>query len=64
MTELVTVRQAARRLGVAERVLRQAVRSGDLPAFRLGQRTVRLKPTDLDDWIQNRRVRPWSAKPG
>ncbi len=64
MTELVTVRQAARRLGVAERVLRQAVRSGDLPAFRLGQRTVRLKPPDLDDWIQNRRVRPWSAKRG
>ncbi len=64
MTELVTVRQAARRLGVAERVLRHAVRSGDLPAYRLGQRTVRLKPTDLDDWIQNRRVRPWSAKRG
>ncbi len=64
MTELVTVRQAARTLGIAERVLRQAVRSGDLPAFRLGQRTVRVKPADLDDWIKNRRVRPWSKKRG
>jgi excisionase family DNA binding protein len=62
MMELMTVRQAARKLGVAERVLRQAVRSGELPAFRLAQRTVRVKPADLDDWIQNRRVRPWSGK--
>jgi DNA (cytosine-5)-methyltransferase 1 len=62
MTELLSLRQAARRLGVAERVLRHAVRSGDLPAFRLGQRTLRVKPTDLDDWIQNRRVRSWSAE--
>ena len=64
MTELVTVRQAARTLGIAERVLRHAVRSGDLPALRLGQRTVRVKPADLDDWIKNRRVRPWSKKRG
>ena len=62
MTELVTVRQAARRLGVGERVVRQAVRSGELPAFRLVQRTVRVKPADLDDWIKNRRVRPLSTK--
>ncbi len=62
MMELMSLRQAARKLGVAERVLRLAVRSGDLPAFRLGQRTLRVKPTDLDDWIQNRRVRPWSAE--
>lgn len=62
MTELLSLRQAARRLGVADRVLRQAVRSGDLPAFRLGMRTLRVKPSDLDDWIRNRRVRPWSAE--
>ena len=62
MTELMSLRQAARKIGVADRVLRQAVRSGDLPAFRLGQRTVRVKPADLDDWIQNRRVRPWTGK--
>ena len=64
MTELMSLRQAARKIGVADRVLRQAVRSGDLPAFRLGQRTVRVKPADLDDWIQNRRVRPWTGKRG
>ena len=62
--EMISLRQAARKIGVTDRVLRQAVRSGDLPAFRLGQRTVRVKPTDLDDWIQNRRVRPWSAERG
>ena len=62
MTELLSLRQAARKIGVADRVLRQAVRSGDLPAFRLGQRTMRVKPADLEDWIQNRRVRNWSAE--
>jgi excisionase family DNA binding protein len=62
MMELMTVRQAARKLGVAERVLRQAVRSGELPAFKLAQRTVRLKTADLDDWIQNRRVQTWPAE--
>lgn len=62
MSELMSVREAARRIGVADRVLRQAVRSGDLPAFKLGKRTLRVKPADLDDWIQNRRVRPWSAE--
>ena len=62
MTELMSLRQAARKIGVADRVLRQAVRSGDLPAFRLGQRTVRVKPADLDDWIQNRRVLHWTGK--
>jgi excisionase family DNA binding protein len=62
MTELITLRQAARGLGIAERVVRQAVRNGELPAYRLGKRTVRVKSADLDDWIQNRRVRPWSGK--
>ena len=63
MNELLSLRQAARRLGIAERVLRQAVRSGDLPAFKLGQRTLRVKPTDLDTWIQGLRVPPWSPEP-
>ncbi len=64
MMEMISLRQAARKIGVADRVLRQAVRSGDLPAFKLSQRTVRVKPADLDDWIKNRRVRPWSKKRG
>ena len=33
MMEMISLRQAARKLGVADRVLRQAVRSGELPAF-------------------------------
>ncbi len=63
MTDLLSLRQAARHLGVAERLLRQAVRSGALPAFRLGERTLRVKLSDLNDWIQDRRVRTWSAEP-
>jgi hypothetical protein len=44
-------------------LLRQAVRSGALPAFRLDERTLRVKLSDLNDWIQDRRVRTWSAEP-
>jgi len=64
MMEMISLRQAARKIGVADRVLRQAVRSGDLPAFKLGQRTLRVKPADVDDWIKNQRVQLWSKKRG
>ena len=59
MMELVSLRQAARELRVAERTLRSAVRSGELPAFQLGERTIRLDRADLQQWIRGKRVRGW-----
>lgn len=63
MMELVSLRKAARELRVAERTLRHAVRSGELPAFRLGERTVRVDRADLQEWVRTRRVRPWRTEP-
>ena len=63
MMELVSLRQAARELRVAERTLRSAVRSGELPAFQLGERTIRLDRADLQQWIRGKRVSAWQAEP-
>lgn len=57
--ELISIRKAARELGVAERALRQAVRTGELPAFRLGTRTIRVERGALREWVQGKRVRSW-----
>ncbi len=60
--ELVSLRQAARDIRVAERTLRRAVRSGELPAYQLGERTVRVDRADLDQWIRGKRVRGWQGE--
>jgi excisionase family DNA binding protein len=62
MMELVSLRQAARELRVAERTLRHAVRSGELPAYRLGERTVRVDRLDLKHWVEAKRVSTWQPE--
>ena len=57
--ELISIRQAARLLRLAERALRQAVRSGELPAYKLGERTIRVDMADLQQWVQGKRVDSW-----
>ena len=62
MMELLSIRQAARELRVAERTIRQAVRSGELPGFQLGERTVRVNRSDLEQWVRAKKVRPWTPE--
>lgn len=51
-TALLTPREAARRLGVAERTLRQWRTDGTGPPHvRLGGRSYRYRPADIDAWI-------------
>ena len=57
--DLLSLRQAARELHVAERLLRSAVRSGELDAFRLGKRTLRVERSELHRWVRSRRVSTW-----
>ena len=56
--ELVSIYRAARRLGLAPRRLRQAVRAGKLPAYRPGDRTVYIRWPELLDWLGTQRVPP------
>ena len=55
--ELLSVNQAARQLGLSPRRLREAVRSGELPAYRPGDRTVYLRWSELLRWLCTQRVR-------
>ena len=62
--DLLSLRQAARELHLAERVIRSAVRNGDLPAFKLGERTLRVERSDLYRWVRSRRVPTWRNSHG
>jgi excisionase family DNA binding protein len=61
--ELVSIRQAARDLRVAERTLRRAVRSGELRAYKLAERTVRVDLSELRQWVRAKSVEPWRSEP-
>lgn len=43
-----TLREAADRLGVSDRTLRRRIADGDLIAYRLGKRLIRVRTTDVD----------------
>ncbi len=62
--ELLSIRAAAREIHVAERVLRQAVRTGELEAFKLGERTLRVERGALYDWVRSRRLPTWRGGHG
>ena len=48
---------AARYLGLTQRTLYRFIDDGDLPAFRFG-RVIRLKRSDVDDFIERCRIVP------
>ena len=57
--ELLSTREAARELGIAERTLRAAVNNGELAGYRFGKRTVRVERAELYDWIRSKRIPTW-----
>ena len=50
---------AAERLGITARTLYRFIDEGQLPAYKFG-RVIRLKQTDVDDYIERCRVEPGS----
>ncbi len=53
--ELVPLREAARFAATSPRVVREAIRVGDLPAYG-GQRDRSVRRRDLGQWIESRKV--------
>ena len=51
------VRTEARRIGVAEKRLRRAIRERELTAYLLG-RWLWLRPNDTDEWLERQRFEP------
>jgi len=54
---LLTVAQAAKRLQVGERTLRDCIARGHLPVVRLSARCLRIQPEDLEAYILRMRRR-------
>ena len=50
---------AADRLGITSRTLYRFIDEGQLPAYKFG-RVIRLKKADVDEYIENCRVKPGS----
>jgi len=54
---LVSYRQAARLLGVSERLVWELANAGKIPVVRLGKRAVRISRRALEAWIDEQEKR-------
>lgn len=52
MTNLLTVREIAKKLNVSEVWVRVLVRDGKLPALRLARRAIRFDEREVDQYLQ------------
>ena len=57
-----TVPEAGALSGIPARVVRAAVLNGDMPACYAGSTTMRIRRTDLDEWVANLPVDPPTPK--
>jgi excisionase family DNA binding protein len=57
MTTWLTVAEAAAHIRAKHpRMIRDAIKRGELPAFTYGQSAIRLKVSDVDEWLTSH---PW-----
>jgi excisionase family DNA binding protein len=61
MSALLTIQQAAERLGVSEDTFRAIVREGGIPRIRISERVVRYDPEDVAAY-QAQQIVPWSKR--
>jgi len=55
MTTWMTVEQATEYVGGKDtRILTQAIRAGDLPAYTWGQKALRVSAEDVDTWMRSK----------
>jgi excisionase family DNA binding protein len=59
LKDFLSLSKAARKYHIGAKVLSAAVRNGELPAYRLGERTIRVEPSAVEAWIRSRRVPTW-----
>ena len=61
-TRSLRVEEVAVRAGVSRRTVVRAVAAGELPRLRLGHRTARYNPADVDVWIRAREDKKRAAR--
>ena len=53
-----TARQSAVVYSLSKTTIRDAIRAGELPAFRIGKRRLLILRQDLEQWLRKHQVRP------
>ncbi len=56
-----TVRQAALRFGIGEKLLRQRIGAGEIPSYSAGTRRMRVRFSDIEAWLKTTRAEPRDA---
>lgn len=64
MSDLMNVREAAEMLSLSKPGVYKLIKTGELPAVRLGQRSIRLQHSDVLDYIRARRTRASAEQDG
>ena len=59
----ITRKQAAERLSVSVRVLDGLIARGQLPAYKVGSKLVRISEADLDKYMKRQLMAPAPTKP-
>ena len=59
MMDLLSQRQAAKELRIAEKDVRCAVANGELPGYQFGDRTIRVDRSEFYQWARTKRVPTW-----
>ena len=55
MDELLTVEEAAKLLKVSAKTIRRWYQEGKIPCYRLGYRTVRIFPSEVESYLQRKK---------
>ena len=55
---MIDVEEFAKRLGLSVSTVRRMIHDGDLPAYRIGRKHLRVKIEDLESYIDASRVKP------
>tara|TARA_R100001443_G_scaffold35589_8_gene49401 strand:- start:10295 stop:10486 length:192 start_codon:yes stop_codon:yes gene_type:complete len=51
-----SIKELTELLGISYRSIRNIISSGELPHYRLGERKIRVRKTDFDAWIGQKKA--------
>jgi len=54
-SKLLSLKDAAGQMGISRMTVYRMVRRGDIPSFRIGQKSLRVSQEDVNDYVQKRK---------
>ena len=58
MSKLLTIKETAKLLAITESSLKGMIRRGTIPYIKLSPKVLRFDPEELDEYLEQRRVKP------